>query len=36
MSVATVEPGALKGGETIVNEGAKNVQRGQTVRIANL
>ena len=36
MSVETVKPGALKGGEMIVNEGAKNVSNGQAVRIANL
>ncbi len=35
-SIASVEPGALKGGETIIDEGGKNVSGGQTVRIANL
>ncbi len=35
-SIAPVEAGALKGGETIIDEGGKNVSGGQTVRIANL
>lgn len=34
--IAPVEAAALKGGETIVMEGAKNVSDGQTVRIAKL
>ncbi|MEO8587944.1 MAG: efflux RND transporter periplasmic adaptor subunit [Flavobacteriales bacterium] len=33
-SIAPVEAGALKGGEMIVDEGAKNVTGGQTVRVA--
>jgi membrane fusion protein (multidrug efflux system) len=35
-SIAPVEAGALKGDETIIDEGGKNVSGGQTVRIANL
>jgi RND family efflux transporter MFP subunit len=35
-SIAPKEPGALKGTETIIDEGAKNVSSGQTVRLANL
>lgn len=34
--VQALEPGALRGGETIINEGARNVGNGQTVRVANL
>ena len=35
VSIAPVTPGALKGGERIVDEGAKNVTDGLTVRVAN-
>ncbi len=35
MSIAPVIAGALKGGERIVDEGAKNVTDGLTVRVAN-
>lgn len=35
-SIVPAEPGSLKGGETIIDEGGKNVSGGQTVRIANL
>lgn len=35
VSIAPVEPGALQGGEHIVDEGAKNVTDGLTVRVAN-
>ncbi|HOY27932.1 MAG TPA: efflux RND transporter periplasmic adaptor subunit [Flavobacteriales bacterium] len=35
LSVTPVEPGGLKGGEMIVDEGAKNVSDGLAVRIAN-
>ncbi|MBP8824343.1 MAG: efflux RND transporter periplasmic adaptor subunit [Flavobacteriales bacterium] len=34
-NIAPVEAGALKGGEHIVDEGAKNVTDGLTVRVAN-
>lgn len=35
LSVTPAEPGGLKGGEMIVDEGAKNVSDGLAVRIAN-
>lgn len=35
ISIAPVDAGALKGGERIVDEGAKNVTDGLTVRVAN-
>jgi len=35
LSIMPVDAGALKGGERIVDEGAKNVTDGLTVRIAN-
>lgn len=35
LSIAPMEAGALKGGEAIVDEGAKNVTDGLTVRVAN-
>lgn len=34
-SIAPVDAGALKSGDTLVDEGGKNVSGGQTVRIAN-
>ncbi|MFZ1657900.1 MAG: efflux RND transporter periplasmic adaptor subunit [Flavobacteriales bacterium] len=34
LSIAPVEAGALKGGELVVDEGAKNVTEGNTVRVA--
>jgi len=34
LSIAPREPGALKGGEQIIDEGAKNVSEGATVRVA--
>ena len=35
INIAPVEADALKGGERIVDEGAKNVTDGLTVRVAN-
>lgn len=35
VNIAPADPGALKGGEQIVDEGAKNVTDGLTVRVAN-
>ena len=35
ISIAPVNAGELKGGERVVDEGAKNVSEGSTVRIAN-
>lgn len=34
LSITPREPGALKGGEQIIDEGAKNVSEGATVRVA--
>ncbi|MBP6311502.1 MAG: efflux RND transporter periplasmic adaptor subunit [Flavobacteriales bacterium] len=34
LSIAPSEPGALRGGELIIDEGAKNVSEGATVRVA--
>jgi hypothetical protein len=35
ISIAPTTPGELKGGERVVDEGAKNVNEGATVRVAN-
>ncbi|MBK9515289.1 MAG: efflux RND transporter periplasmic adaptor subunit [Flavobacteriales bacterium] len=35
MSIAPADPGDLTGGERVVDEGAKNVNEGATVRVAN-
>jgi hypothetical protein len=34
ISIAPTTPGELKGGESVVDEGAKNVNQGATVRVA--
>ena len=34
LSIAPSQPGALRGGELIIDEGAKNVSEGATVRVA--